>query len=76
MHPIDSGTTPSGEGGSSRSSATTTTRIRRADQLALPATDPRRTDFGPNQFLTDKVLRKLNDPRLRLFGVRTSPSPG
>ena len=32
-------------------------------------TTRRRTDFGPVQFLTDKVLPKLNDPRLRLFGV-------
>src|SRR4029077_13731132 len=39
------------------------------DQLALPSTDPRRTDFGPIQFITDKVLYKLNSPLLRLFGV-------
>jgi type IV pilus assembly protein PilM len=31
--------------------------------------DRRRTDFGPIQFITDKVLPKLNDPRLRLYGV-------
>ena len=31
--------------------------------------DPKRTDFGPYQFITDKVLTKLNSPMLRLFGV-------
>ena len=37
--------------------------------MALPVTDPKRTDFGPYQFLTEKVLKKLNSPSLRLFGV-------
>jgi type IV pilus assembly protein PilM len=41
------------------------------DQIALTAKDPRRTDFGPYQFITDKVLNtiKLNNPELRLFGI-------
>src|SRR5262249_53052031 len=30
------------------------------DQRALATTDPRRTDFGPIQFLTEKVLPKFN----------------
>ena len=37
--------------------------------MALPVDDPKRTDFGPYQFLTEKVLKKLNSPSLRLFGV-------
>ena len=39
------------------------------EQRELGPKDPRRTDFGPYQFITDKVLTKLNDPELRLFGV-------
>jgi len=39
------------------------------EQRALALTDPRRTDFGPYQFITDKVLTILNKPELRLFGV-------
>ena len=37
--------------------------------MALPVDDPKRTDFGPYQFITEKVLKKLNSPSLRLFGV-------
>ena len=37
--------------------------------MALAVDDPKRTDFGPYQFLTEKVLKKLNSPSLRLFGV-------
>ena len=37
--------------------------------MALAVTDPKRTDFGPYQFITEKVLKKLNSPTLRLFGV-------
>jgi type IV pilus assembly protein PilM len=39
------------------------------DQFALDPKDPKRTDFGPYQFITEKVLNKLNSPYLRLFGV-------
>jgi type IV pilus assembly protein PilM len=31
--------------------------------------DPRRVEFGPYQFITEKVLHKLNSPVLRLYGV-------
>jgi type IV pilus assembly protein PilM len=31
--------------------------------------DPSRTEFGPYQFITDKVLTVLNKPEIRLFGV-------
>ena len=44
-------------------------RDPRSQHLCPRVTTARRTDFGPVQFLTDKVLPKLNDPRLRLFGV-------
>src|SRR5262249_27301792 len=39
------------------------------EQRALATKDPRRTDFGPYQFITDRVLTKLNNPELRLFGI-------
>ena len=37
-------------------------------QISAP-NDPKKTEFGPYQFITDKVLTKLNSPELRLFGV-------
>jgi len=39
------------------------------EQIKLPLKDPRRTQFGPYQFITEKVLHKLNSPLLRLYGV-------
>ena len=32
-------------------------------------TDPKRVEFGPYGFITQKVLSKLNSPNLRLYGV-------
>ena len=32
------------------------------EQIALSPKDPRRTDFGPYQFITEKVLTKLKRP--------------
>src|SRR5208337_1478630 len=41
-----------------------------AEQLRITnLKDPRRTQFGPYQFITEKVLHKLNSPFLRLYGV-------
>ena len=75
MHPIDAGTPPTGEGWVIQLIChhynpypNTKTPEGRA-QMAMPVEDPKRTDFGPYQFLTEKVLRKLNHPSLRLFGV-------
>ncbi len=40
------------------------------EQRDLAPTDkPKRTDFGPYQFITDKILTTLNKPEIRLFGV-------
>ena len=72
MHPYDwtRPTPPPARAGSSRSSATITTPIPTAEQLRITnLKDPRRTEFGPYQFITEKVLHKLNSPFLRLFGV-------
>jgi type IV pilus assembly protein PilM len=75
MHPYDSANPPSGEGWVIQlvchhynpypDLKTDAGRI----QMALPVSDPKRTDFGPYQFITEKVLNKLNSPTLRLFGV-------
>ena len=39
------------------------------EQRDLPLKDQHRTDFGPYEFITEKVLSRLNDPRIRLFGI-------
>ncbi len=77
MHPIDAkeGAAPSGEGWIVQIVChhynpypdLSKPEIRK--QLDLPASDRRKTSFGPVQFLTDKVLPKLNLPQLRLFGI-------
>lgn len=69
MHPIDSGTPPAGEGWIIQIACHHYNPYPDKNQRHLDPKDPRRTDFGPVQFLTDKVLSKLNDPRLRMFGV-------
>ena len=70
MHPIDASTPPSGPGWIVQIACHHYNPYPKTrEQIALPSTDPRRTDFGPIQFLTDKVLPKLNAPALRLFGV-------
>jgi type IV pilus assembly protein PilM len=39
------------------------------EQRDLAVDDPRRTDFGPYQFITEKILNTLNKPEIRQFGV-------
>src|SRR5262245_40117392 len=70
MHPYDVSNPPSGEGWivqiiCHHYNPYPTDR----NQLAMDASNPNRTDFGPVQFLTDKVLPRLNSPSIRLFGV-------
>jgi type IV pilus assembly protein PilM len=69
MHPIDGTTPPSGEGWVVQLVCHHYNPYPKRDQMALAIDDPKRTDFGPYQFLTEKVLKKLNSPSLRLFGV-------
>ncbi len=70
MHPIDADAPPSGAGWIIQIACHHYNPYPTSqEQAVMDSTDPRRTDFGPIQFLTDKVLRKLNDPQLRLFGV-------
>jgi type IV pilus assembly protein PilM len=75
MHPYDIQNAPSGEGWVIQlvchhyNPYPNTKEKAGREQMALPLTDPKRTDFGPYQFITEKVLKKLNSPVLRLFGV-------
>ncbi len=69
MHPIDAKNPPSGEGWVIQLVCHHYNPFPKRDQMALSVDDPKRTDFGPYQFLTEKVLKKLNSPSLRLFGV-------
>jgi type IV pilus assembly protein PilM len=70
MHPLDSKTAPSGEGWVIQLVCHHYNPYpSRAQRAIIDVKDPRRTEFGPYQFITDKVLTKLNVPDLRLFGV-------
>ncbi len=69
MHPVDAKTAPSGEGWVIQLVCHHYNPYPSRAQRALEPTDPRRVEFGPYQFITDKVLTKLNVPALRLFGV-------
>ena len=77
MHPVDAkeGAGPTGEGWIVQivchhyNSYPDLTNPESRKQLDMPSTDRRKTDFGPIQFLTEKVLPKLNLPELRLFGI-------
>jgi type IV pilus assembly protein PilM len=69
MHPYDVANPPSGEGWIVQLVCHHYNPYPSTAQMKLPITDPKRTDFGPYQFITEKILSKLNDPTLRLFGV-------
>ncbi len=75
MHPYDAANAPTGEGWVIQLVChhynpypNTKTKAGR-EQMDLKVGDPKRTDFGPYQFITEKVLNKLNSATLRLFGV-------
>jgi type IV pilus assembly protein PilM len=69
MHPIDAGTPPTGPGWIIQIACHHYNPYPSSAQLRIDTNNLKRTDFGPIQFLTDKVLPKLNDARLRFFGV-------
>ena len=70
VHPYDANNPPSGEGWVIQLVCHHYNPYPKRDQMALAVTDPKRTDFGPYQFITEKVLNKLNSPTLRLVGVK------
>ncbi len=69
MHPYDVAKEPSGEGWVIQLICHHYNPYPSKEQRKLDATDKRRIEFGPYEFITRKVLSKLNDPSLRLFGV-------
>ncbi len=69
MHPVDSAQAPTGEGWIIQIICHHYNPYPDKEQRHYDPKDPRRTDFGPVQFLTDRVLPKLNNPNLRMFGV-------
>lgn len=68
MHPYDVANPPEGEGWVIQIVAHHYNPFPDAKQRAL-GNDPKRVDFGPYEFLTAKVLHRLNSPQLRLYGV-------
>jgi type IV pilus assembly protein PilM len=69
MHPYDVTNEPSGDGWIVQMVCHHYNPSPSPEQLRLPLTDPKRVEFGPYQFITEKVLRNLNSPLLRLYGV-------
>jgi type IV pilus assembly protein PilM len=69
MHQYDQDNPPEGEGWVIQIVAHHYNPFPDAEQGKLPINDPKRYEFGPYEYLTSKVLRKLNSPQLRLFGV-------
>ena len=71
MHPydVDSANAPSGEGWIVQIACHHYNPYPSLEQQKFTLKDPRRTQFGPYQFITEKVLHKLNSPLLRLYGV-------
>jgi type IV pilus assembly protein PilM len=70
MHPYDVANPPSGEGWIIQLICHHYNPYPKTkDQRGLSLKDKKRTDFGPYQFIIEKVLTTLNNPSLRLFGV-------
>jgi type IV pilus assembly protein PilM len=69
MHPYDAENPPTGEGWIVQLVCHHYNPYPSPEQLRIPLRDPRRVEFGPYQFITEKVLHKLNSPILRLYGV-------
>jgi type IV pilus assembly protein PilM len=69
MQPADVANPPSGEGWVVQLVCHHYNPYPNKEQRQLQPKDQRRTEFGPYQFITDKVLPKLNSPELRILGV-------
>lgn len=69
MHPYDSANPPSDAGWVIQVVCHHYNPYPSRKQMDYKLDDPRRTEFGPYQYITEKILSKLNDPVLRLFGV-------
>ena len=70
MHPYDVANAPTGEGWVVQVVCHHYNPYPSADQQRITnLKDPRRTEFGSYQFITEKVLHTLNSPLLRMNGV-------
>ncbi|APW63466.1 type IV pilus assembly protein PilM [Paludisphaera borealis] len=69
MHPYDVANPPTGEGWIIQIVGHHYNPYPSAEQQKLKPDDPKRMEFGPFEFLTRKVMSKLNYPSLRLYGV-------
>jgi type IV pilus assembly protein PilM len=69
MHPYDSANPPSDAGWVIQLVCHHYNPYPSRKQMDYKLTDPRRVEFGPYQYITERILSKLNDPVLRLFGV-------
>ncbi len=69
MHPYDLKNEPSGEGWVIQLVCHHYNPYPSLDQRKLDVNNPKRVEFGPFGFITEKILKKLNDPNLRLYGV-------
>ncbi len=69
MHPYDSNNPPSDAGWVIQLVCHHYNPYPSRKQMDYKLDDPRRIEFGPYQYITERILSKLNDPVLRLFGV-------
>jgi type IV pilus assembly protein PilM len=70
MHPYDVANPPSGAGWVIQMVCHHYNPYPSLAQMKIPIDSKERIEFGPYQFITEKVLKKLSDPTLRLFGVK------
>jgi type IV pilus assembly protein PilM len=68
MHPYDVNNPPSGAGWVIQIVCHHYNPFPSTAQMKIPSDSPKRVEFGPYQFITEKVLKKLSDPTLRLYG--------
>jgi type IV pilus assembly protein PilM len=69
MHPYDKENPPSDAGWVIQLVCHHYNPYPSAKQRHLDVNNPERTEFGPYEYITTRILSKLNDPILRLFGV-------
>jgi type IV pilus assembly protein PilM len=69
MHPYDSANPPSDAGWVIQMVCHHYNPYPSRKQMDYKLDSPERIEFGPYQYITERILSKLNDPTLRLFGV-------
>jgi type IV pilus assembly protein PilM len=69
MHPYDLTNPPSGSGWVIQLVCHHYNPYPSTAQRKLPETDPARIEFGPYQYVTERILNKLYNPALRIYGI-------